>query len=36
MVLSPYSLIYGMDHSTIVIIAVAHARRAPHYWVDRL
>jgi plasmid stabilization system protein ParE len=32
----PYSLIYGLDHNTIVVIAVAHSRRAPHYWVDRL
>jgi plasmid stabilization system protein ParE len=32
----PYSLIYGIDHNTIVVIAVAHSRRAPHYWVDRL
>ncbi len=32
----PFSLIYGIDHKTIVVIAVAHARRAPHYWVDRL
>ena len=32
----PYSLIYGIDHNTIVVIAVAHFRRAPLYWVDRL
>jgi plasmid stabilization system protein ParE len=32
----PYSLIYGIDHNTIVIIAVAHSHRAPHYWIDRL
>ena len=32
----PYSLIYGIDHNTLVVIAVAHSRRAPHYWVDRL
>ena len=32
----PYSLIYGIDQNTIVIIAVAHSRRTPHYWVDRL
>ena len=32
----PYSLVYGIDHNTIVVIAVAHSRRAPHYWVDRL
>ena len=32
----PYSLIYGIDHDTIVVIAVAHSRRSPNYWVDRL
>jgi len=32
----PYSLIYGIDRNTIVVIAVAHSRRSPHYWVDRL
>ncbi|HET6974544.1 MAG TPA: type II toxin-antitoxin system RelE/ParE family toxin [Pyrinomonadaceae bacterium] len=32
----PYSLIYGIDHNTIVVIAVAHSRRAPHYWAERL
>ena len=32
----PYSLIYGIEDETIVIIAVAHARRSPRYWVDRL
>ena len=32
----PDSLVYGIEHNTIVVIAVAHSRRAPHYWVDRL
>ena len=32
----PYSLIYGIDESTIVVIAVAHNRREPHYWVERM
>jgi plasmid stabilization system protein ParE len=32
----PYSLIYGIDEDTIVVVAVAHARRSPRYWVDRL
>lgn len=32
----PYSLIYGIDDQTIVVIAVAHFHRAPRYWVDRL
>lgn len=32
----PYSLIYGIEDDTIVVIAVAHARRSPRYWIDRL
>ena len=32
----PYSLIYGIDKETIVVIAVAHFHREPLYWVDRL
>jgi plasmid stabilization system protein ParE len=32
----PYSLIYGIDEDTLVIIAVAHQQREPRYWVDRL
>ena len=32
----PYSLIYGIEDETIVVIAVAHARRSPRYWIDRL
>lgn len=32
----PYSLIYGLDNNLIVVIAVAHQRRKPQYWVDRL
>ena len=32
----PYSLIYGIDDDAIVVIAVAHSHREPHYWVDRL
>ncbi|MDQ2976830.1 MAG: type II toxin-antitoxin system RelE/ParE family toxin [Acidobacteriota bacterium] len=32
----PYSLIYGIDEETIVIIAVAHQQREPRYWLDRL
>lgn len=32
----PYSLIYGVDGGSIVVVAVAHSRRAPRYWVDRL
>ena len=32
----PYSLIYGIEEQTIVVIAVAHNRRTPRYWVDRV
>ena len=32
----PYSLIYGIEEQTIVVIAVAHHRRTPRYWVDRV
>jgi plasmid stabilization system protein ParE len=31
----PYSVVYGLDEDTIVVIAVAHTHRAPQYWVDR-
>ena len=33
---SPYSLVYGLDQETIVIIAVAHQHREPRYWADRI
>jgi len=32
----PYSLIYGIDKETLVIIAVAQQQRKPRYWADRL
>ena len=32
----PYSLICGIDGPTIIVIAVAHTRRDPHYWMDRV
>lgn len=32
----PYSLIYGIDQETTVVIAVAHQRREPRYWLDRV
>lgn len=28
----PYSLIYGIDRETIVVIAVAHQHREPGHW----
>jgi|SRR6185436_5365911 len=32
----PYSLIYGIDDDSIVVIAVAHQHRQPRYWADRI
>jgi plasmid stabilization system protein ParE len=32
----PYSLIYGVDEDSIVVIAVAHQQRRPRYWADRV
>jgi len=32
----PYSLIYGIEEESIVVIAVAHLHRQPRYWADRL
>lgn len=32
----PYSLIYGIDNETIIIVAVAHSRMMPEYWVTRM
>jgi plasmid stabilization system protein ParE len=32
----PYSLIYGIDEKTIVVIALAHQHREPNYWADRI
>lgn len=32
----PYSLVYGIDQETVVILAVAHQHREPRYWADRI
>jgi toxin ParE1/3/4 len=32
----PYVVFFGIDAATIEIIAVAHAKRRPGYWLDRL
>src|SRR3954454_10729808 len=32
----PYSLIYFVDDSVVVIVAVAHDKRRPGYWRGRL
>ncbi|MBU0702080.1 type II toxin-antitoxin system RelE/ParE family toxin [bacterium] len=31
----PYGIIYGIDSDKIVIIAVAHLKRKPNYWIKR-
>lgn len=31
----PYSLVYGVENDTIVIVAVAHMHRTPLYWLGR-
>ncbi len=32
----PYSVLYQIDDSEIVIVAVMHQRRRPNYWVERI
>jgi plasmid stabilization system protein ParE len=32
----PYSIIYQAEEETILVVAVAHQRRRPGYWKDRL
>jgi plasmid stabilization system protein ParE len=32
----PYVVFFGIDAATVEIIAVAHAKRRPGYWLDRL
>ena len=32
----PYSLVYGIDQETVVVIAVAHQHQEPRYWADRI
>jgi plasmid stabilization system protein ParE len=31
----PYGIIYGLDATTVVVIAVAHLHREPRYWIDQ-
>ena len=31
----PYGIIYGIDREKIVVIAVAHLKRKPNYWIGR-
>jgi toxin ParE2 len=32
----PYALIYAVNNSDILVVAVAHLHRRPDYWRDRL
>ena len=32
----PYSIVYVVEQSEIVIVAVAHHKRRPGYWLSRL
>ncbi len=32
----PYGLIYGIDGSLIIVVAVAHLHRKPFYWTRRV
>lgn len=31
----PYMLVYGLEQDTVVIVAIAHMHRKPHYWQGR-
>ncbi|HED00598.1 MAG TPA: type II toxin-antitoxin system RelE/ParE family toxin [Proteobacteria bacterium] len=31
----PYKIMYSLEKDHILIIAIAHQHRMPHYWVDR-
>jgi plasmid stabilization system protein ParE len=31
----PYKLLYSVESDRLLILAVAHAHRAPDYWVER-
>jgi plasmid stabilization system protein ParE len=31
----PYYIAYAIRGETIVLLAVAHTRRKPHYWMDK-
>jgi plasmid stabilization system protein ParE len=32
----PYSLLYSIQSSEIIIVAVMHQKQKPRYWIDRL
>lgn len=31
----PYGTIYGLDGDRVLVVAVAHLHREPHYWIER-
>ena len=31
----PYGVYYNVEGGALLVLAVAHARRKPHYWADR-
>lgn len=31
----PYGVYYNVEGGVLLVLAVAHARRKPHYWADR-
>ena len=33
---SPYRIVYFVEHETLNVVAMAHGRRRPGYWRDRL
>jgi toxin ParE1/3/4 len=32
----PFLLVYSIEHDHILVVAAAHTRRRPGYWLDRL
>lgn len=32
----PYAVICGLEEDTLIVIAIAHLRRRPQYWIDRV
>jgi plasmid stabilization system protein ParE len=32
----PYGIFYGVAHKTIIVVAVAHLKRRPEYWTQRI
>lgn len=32
----PYGVYYLVEGEVLLVLAVAHSRREPHYWADRL